>query len=161
MVPCSRGFCKSLFIQSWGERIMNRAARLRLFLLLLFALAGLSIPSFSADHYNDTSLGTNCKNQPQPYPEDPKYPPYEDEDDPVEETGGCKCCPKGYKCPGGTVDQLRGTLKEEYTVFNLCPPTCVRSGYGLPLPSVPKALTLTYINRYSTTASFGFGWSSG
>ena len=112
------------------------ASATRLFLpLLSFALAGLAIPAFAENHYNDPSLDTNCKNQP---------PPTEDE----------------CKCPGGTVDQLRGTLKEEYPIFNLCPPACVRSGYGLPLPSVPKALTLTYCNRYSTTASFGFGWSS-
>ena len=117
-------------------------------LILLFTLAGFSIFSFSADHNNDLSLSRNCKNQPPPKKDGPPYPPQ-----PVEEGDGCKC-------PGGAVDQLRGTLTEKYQVFNLCPPACVRFGYGLPLPSVPKALTLTYCNSYSTTASFGFGWSS-
>ena len=66
------------------------------------------------------------------------------------------CCDVG----GGVVDPLRGTLIEEYSIFNLCPPACVRSGYALPLPGVPKALGLTYNNKYSLATSFGPGWGS-
>ena len=47
------------------------------------------------------------------------------------------CCDVG----GGVVDPLRGTLIEEYSIFNLCPPACVRSGYALPLPDVPVLTT--------------------
>jgi len=97
---------------------MSRSASATRLLLpiLSFAFAGLSIPAFSEDQSTSPGVVVPCKNQPPP------------------EKEGCKC-------PGGTVDQLRGTLSEEYKVFNLCPPTCVRSGYGLPLPSVPVLTT--------------------
>jgi len=97
------------------------------------------LPTASAENQS-TSTGTVmvCGNQPPP-----------------------KCpCPPNTQCVGGDIDLLRGTLIEEYSIFSLCPPACVRSGYALPLPGVPKALGLTYNNKYSSATSFGPGWGS-